>query len=187
MSGSRPGVVVASAGRRVDAAGAPRRFPPDHESVVANRLHDLYEHRGVKLLVSSAACGADLLGLEVASQLGIRRIVVLPHDVAMFREQSVADRGADWGPRFDRVIRELEDHRDLRILGSSAGAEAIYREVNKRVLAIALQAVSESRGQLQPMAVVVWEGHSRGSGDLTEDFKRTAEGKGLRVVQISTL
>src|SRR6478672_4802014 len=108
MTTPRAGIVVAAAGRRVDAADAPRRFPPDHESLVADRLRDLYDHRGVRLLVSSAACGADLLGLEVASQLGIRRVVVLPNDVASFREHSVVDRGAEWGPRFDRVIRELE-------------------------------------------------------------------------------
>lgn len=187
MAATPPGIVVASAGRRVDAADAPRRFPMDHESLVSDRLRDLYEHRGVQVLVSSAACGADLLGLEVASELGVRRIVVLPHDVATFRKLSVVDRGEAWGPRFDRVIRELEDPRDLRILMSKANDDAVYREANNQVLAIALQSASASAGRLQPMAVVVWEGHSRGEGDLTEHFKRTAESKGLRVVQISTL
>jgi hypothetical protein len=187
MVTARARIIVASAGRRIDAADGPRRFPSDHESLVADRLRDLYEQRGVTQLVSSAACGADLLGLEIAGDLGIRRVVVLPHDAVTFRRQSVVDRGVAWGPRFDRVIRELEDPGDLRVIKSTADGDAIYREVNERVLAIALQSVSASGGRLRPMAVVVWEGHSRGDDDLTEHFKRTAEAKGLRVVQISTL
>jgi hypothetical protein len=37
------------------------------------------------------------------------------------------------------------------------------------------------------MAVIVWEGRSRGSNDVTDHFRRMAQVRGLCIKEISTL
>ena len=58
---------IALAGRRVDAADASEpRFPLASVPLVRDRLHAFFTERPAAALVSSAACGADLVALEVA-------------------------------------------------------------------------------------------------------------------------
>ena len=71
-------MIVTLAGRRIDAPNASIvRFPLDKSPTVHRRIQKLLEDYQVTALVSSAACGADLLALDVAGQLGIRRRVIL--------------------------------------------------------------------------------------------------------------
>ena len=70
--------VVALAGRRVDAPDARQvRFPPRNAPMVEDGIRKCFE-KGVRVLVCSAASGADLLALGVASEMGVRRRVLLP-------------------------------------------------------------------------------------------------------------
>ena len=48
-------------------------------------------------LIRSAACGADLLALDIAGEFGVERHVVLPFAVQAFRASSVTDRPGEWG------------------------------------------------------------------------------------------
>ena len=91
--------VVALAGRRIDLPEAQvPRFPLENVQEVGRRICEaLYEMHAVAL-VCSAACGADLVALEQAKQLGLRRRIVLPFAPERFRETSVVDRPGDWGP-----------------------------------------------------------------------------------------
>jgi len=99
------GTVVALAGRRIDAPGAdPPRFPPERVPAVRQRLVDMLAAERAAVLVCSAACGADLVALEAAERLGLRRRIVLPFAAERFRTTSVTDRPGDWGPLFDRMI-----------------------------------------------------------------------------------
>ena len=60
-------MIVALAGRRIDAPGADaERFPLAAVELVRERLHNLLSEKGASTLVCSAACGADLLALAAA-------------------------------------------------------------------------------------------------------------------------
>ena len=177
--------VIALAGRRVDAPHARQvRFPPENAPVVAGRIRECFQ-KGVRMLVCSAACGSDLLALEVASELGIRRRVVLPFARPLFRETSVADRPGDWDERFDRALDEVERHGDLVILGYEQSDAAAYARTNAAILDEALR-IARQEGRLA-RALVVWDGKSRGASDLTAHFLDEARGKGMPILEVLTL
>lgn len=180
------GAVVAFAGRRIDAIGAsPARFPAGQVDEVRRRIrHALTELRALAL-VSSAACGADLLALDEAGKLGIPRVIVLPFDRAKFRDTSVTDRGdvgEHWAWLFDRLLSDAPP--SVITLEGGGDGPAAYAEANARILAEA-----EARGAeagCQVIAVIVWDGVSRGPGDLTEAFAILARARGLEVWEILT-
>src|SRR5690242_3473732 len=105
---------IALAGRRIDPPdGELPRFPLATVPLVLDRLRALFVERGADTLVCSAACGADLVALDVSGALGMRRRVVLPFDAAKFRETSVTDRPGDWGPLYDRIVEAARRAGDL--------------------------------------------------------------------------
>ena len=175
-------MVIGLAGRRVDATDAePRRFTPDPANIarVRRRLHALFLAEQATALVSSAACGADLLALEVAGELGLGRRIILPCKPEEFRETSVVDRPGDWGPLFDRTVHDAAAHGDLIIIGS-ASDHAAYVAVNH---AIVDEAIAQGERRKCPVAAVrVWEGKPRGAEDLTEEFGRYARRRGVRLL-----
>jgi hypothetical protein len=185
--------VVALAGRRIDAPGAPTRFPLASVPLVRERLEELFIAEGASTLVCSAACGADLLALEVAGALGLRRRAVLPFSRERFRETSVTDRPGDWGPLYDEVLDAVEAAGDLVVLESQEDDEA-YAAASLAILDEAMELsrgdqADENAAPSQPpglLALIVWEGKSRGSGDLTEAFLVAARARSLRVEQILT-
>jgi hypothetical protein len=72
--------------------------------------------------VRSAAYGADLVALEEAGKLGIRRRVVLPFAKERFAKH-VVDRPGNWGEVYDHVIADVETRGDLIVLPSMVGDE----------------------------------------------------------------
>ncbi len=178
-------MTVALAGRRIDAPGAaPARFPPSAVPAVRAALRTLFEAEGARALVCSAACGADLVALDVAGELGLRRRVVMHTAPSAFRDASVVDRpdpAHDWGALFDRIVGEVEAQGDLVILdaepgtaGYVAATEALYRE-------------AERLSDGTPLAIVVWEGATRGPGDLTARFADGARTRGWPIAEVPTL
>jgi hypothetical protein len=183
MSEAKDASVIALAGRRIDAPGADLpRFPLDHVPSVHQQLADLLVEERTAALVCSAACGADLVALEVAEQLGLRRRIVLPFAPERFRGTSVTDRPGVWGPVFDRMIAAAATAGDLVVLHRGddddkayvAANEAIIREAQK--LALAEEAGSSTR----LLAVIVWEGTARAGSDATDDFRRLAQQAGFQ-------
>src|ERR1700674_805972 len=120
-------MVVALAGRRTDAPGAPApRFPLENAETVRRRLRSLLESRGAAALVSSAACGADLLAQSEAGKLGLRRRVILPFDRERFLKSSVIDRPGDWAPLYNQLLDSVTAAGDLVMLGGAADNEQGY-------------------------------------------------------------
>src|SRR5262244_1087768 len=79
-------MIIALDGRRIDALDATRpRFPQQNVEIVRRRIRALLESENASILVSSAACGADLLALCEAASLGLRSRIVLPFDRETFR------------------------------------------------------------------------------------------------------
>jgi hypothetical protein len=54
---------------------------------------------------SSAACGADIIASEVASEIGLRRRIVLPFARDLFRETSANDRDVSRSFHFAHVMQ----------------------------------------------------------------------------------
>ena len=114
------GAIVAAAGRRIDPWDATvPRFPSSAVRETRRRIDDtLVRHKAIAL-VTSAACGADLLALSSAADLRLRRRVVLPFAPELFRKTSVTDRPGEWGPVFDETLLQLQAAGDVLILDGS--------------------------------------------------------------------
>jgi hypothetical protein len=178
------GCVVAVAGRRIDADGAhPPRFPLANIPLVRKRLVDLLIAGDGVAVVCSAACGADLIALEAAGELGLQRRVVLPFGRERFRETSVIDRPGAWGEIYDRIIAEVEAAGDLVVLPPTVGDDSdAYQAANQAIIREAVNLA----GATQPMAIVVWEGTSRSDSDATEAFRVLAEDAGFSLSFVQT-
>lgn len=178
--------VVALAGRRVDRPQASEvRFPLENAAAVRFRIAEEFARVKPAVLVCSAACGADLLALEVAGELGVRRRVVLPFAPDVFRRVSVVDRPGSWGLVYDEVIREVGARDDLILLNLREDDRTAYTAGNTSILREGT-ALGTTLGKNR-LAYVVWDGLSRGAGDKTEQFRREAERCGFRVHSVSTL
>jgi hypothetical protein len=181
--------VVALAGRRIDAedSDAPR-FSSRHVPLVRDRLAALLVRENALALVSSAACGADLIGLEEAERLGLRRRIVLPFSPRRFRATSVVDRAGEWGSSFDRLAAHAGEQGDLIIAEQGGGDEdTAYAAVNQLILGEAnALARTIPGGPHRLLALVVWEGRPRAGNDLTDDFKTAAIAAGFTLHVILT-
>ncbi len=175
--------VIALAGRRIDAPDTdPPRFPLKNVSIVRRRLADLLSAEHARALVCSAACGADLIALEEAERLGLRRRIVLPFPPKRFRETSVTDRPGDWGPVFDRLVAAAEAAGDLVILHSTGdGDDAAYAAANQVIIREAetlARAISDGT-PLRLVAVIVWEGSARAGTDASGGLRNLATQAGF--------
>ena len=181
-----PVIVVALAGRRIDADGAPARFPLKQAPSVKGRLTRLLRALQPDALICSAACGADLLALEAAAALKIPVTIVLPFAPERFRETSVVDRSGDWGRRFDAVMKRATNGATadrIHVIEPPAGGDGdVYVVATDAILDDAQKLAAKTSGsseETELVAVVVWDGSSRGEGDLTEYFRHSALKRGF--------
>jgi hypothetical protein len=174
--------VVALAGRRIDAPETDRpRFPLKNVPIVRRRLAALLSAENAEALVCSAACGADLIALEEAERLGLRRRIVLPFPPKRFRETSVTDRPGDWGSAFDRLVATAEAAGDLVILHSMGDDDAAYASANEAIIREA-KGIARSTSDTTPLrlvAVIVWEGSARSGTDASGGLRNLATQAGF--------
>lgn len=142
---------------------------------------------GVRALVCAAACGADLLALSVASDLGLRRRIVLPFAVEVFRAGSVVDRpGAyPWGELYDRFVQEARSGGDLILLGFDPHDPSVYERTNGGILDEALSMAAETHDEAE--AIVVWDEERRSGHDFTGHFASEARLRSMQVTPIAIL
>jgi hypothetical protein len=184
--------IIALAGRRIDAPDAKTpRFPLASVPLVRDRLRDLFLARGAGMLVCSAASGADLLALETAEALGLRRRIVLPFGLAEFRASSVTDRPCGWETPYNRLVGAAQRAGDLVVLKDAGEGRAAYLAANERILNEALE-FAGAAGRIGPvppetaLALIVWEGRPRGPDDVTARFAASACRRGLSVEKVLT-
>jgi hypothetical protein len=185
------GAVVALGGRRIDAEPtSTARFPFDQVDRVGMEIADRLRRTQAVALVSSAACGADLIALETAQQMGLPTRIVLPFSAIRFRETSVVDRPRPefWGSMFDRATSAARAHGDLIEL-DAVEADDAYSMANGVIIREArkLAGVKNQERSLRLIALVVWEGASRGPDDNTNKFVQLAQESGFRIEQVLTL
>ena len=163
--------VVAFAGHMIDAPGRPRaRFPAALESAVRTALRAHLAKLHEPVVYTSAACGADLIFIEAAQDIGAEVNIVLPFDRLDFVRTSVAVGGKGWVERFDAALS-----RATRVIHAT---EEGY--LGDRVLfeyaALLLEGLAVLRAaQLQatPSMVCVIDGDSTGDiGGTHSSFER---------------
>jgi len=180
-----PQTVVALAGRRPDAPDADKiRFPLVNADTVRQRLQELFERKAYTTLVSSAACGVDLLAIGVALQLGMQTFIVLPFPPKVFRRLSVMDRPGDWGQPFDEAIKHAERAGTLRILNYAEDDSQAFLNTNKEMVALAQ---SQAQVDATPVCTLVWDGQPRGEDDVTQQFGHLCREASFPVIEVSTL
>jgi hypothetical protein len=188
------GSVIALAGRRIDpdSASTPR-FPFDQIDRVRAEIADRLSRLRVIALVCSAACGADLIALEAAQAMGLRTRIILPFSTSSFRRTSVVDRPHPeyWGAIFNRVTQAARDHGDLIVLDHAENDDAAYSAVNAAIVEEArrlggIKPSARADASASLIAVVVWEGASRGPDDNTKQFAELAFNAGFQVETILT-
>jgi hypothetical protein len=177
-------MILALSGRRIDAVDAKQvRFPLHNVEGVRLAVRRVLIGSGASWLVSSAACGADLIALSEAGQLGIRRRIVLPFDREKFRESSVVDRPGDWGQLYDGIMGEVGATGDIVIVNVKDGEDA-FRATCREILDEAT-AIGKERHQ-DVGAVMVWDGNVRETPDYTAEFGEEARAQGMSVFEVST-
>lgn len=177
---SRP-LVAALAGRRIDVPNSPPRFPLQSVDHVRAQLEQLFETERVGFLVCSAACGADLIALEIAREKAIHFKIVLPFPVEQFRQFSVVDRPGNWGAVFDEIINSIPS-TDLTVLHTVADVNDAYEAATREIVRQATAAAAPSKA----LAIAVWEGKGRQGTDATASFLRHAHRVGMNTRTVST-
>lgn len=175
------GRVLIAAGRRVDAADATvPRFPASEVAEVRRKIQKLFSQYKPRAVVCSAACGADLIVLDVAGSRHLERFVLLPSEPEEFRRTSVTDRPGNWGHLYDQVLKTST----VEVLKLPEGQQG-YLETNLRLL---------DRGQAlagkystSTEALVVWDKKTRGPDDVTGHFLEQAKLRKIPVTEIATL
>jgi hypothetical protein len=184
------GAVVALAGRRIDAEGTVARFPFDQVERVAAEISGHLRKADATALVCSAACGADLIGLGIAQDMGLRTRIILPFARSRFRATSVVDRPRPdyWGALFDSVTDSALACGDLVELDFAEGDDTAYSAANVVIIDEARRlAGAAEQGSPALVALVIWEGGSRGSGDTTHQFAELARSSGFQIDTILTI
>lgn len=179
-------MIAALAGRRIDAPEAEEvRFPLENADLVRGRISGLFKQKSVTVLVSSAACGADLLALDAAGELEIERRVILPFERGRFRTTSVTDRPGNWGEMFDKICGEVEKEGNLTILEGFEDEQKAYSAATQEILSEAarLKAADE---KTEVAAVIVWEGKAKDETDETAAFAEKAKALNFEVKEILT-
>ena len=180
--------VVALAGRRIDLPEAQvPRFPLENVQEVGERICEAFCKIHAVALVCSAACGADLVALEQAKQLGLRRRIVLPFAPERFRDTSVVDRPGDWGPLYDQQVAATAAAGDLLSLDIATGGDAAYAAANETIVREAQALARTAQSDHRLIAILVWEGAPRPGSDATARFRDLTRRAGFEEQSISTL
>jgi hypothetical protein len=186
-------MVITLSGRRIDPVNAAVvRFPLEHSAMVRERIRAIMQEHQATALVSSAACGTDLLALSIAGELGIRRRIVLPFPPERFRASSVVDRPGEWEELFDQIIKEVEAAGDLVILNEEREDNTAYLHTNQATIdeaqRLARQAARDTGSAVSSaiLAIIVWEGQPRGTDDITAAFASEARARSIPIVEVLT-
>ncbi len=183
-------MIVAVAGRRIDAADAPvPRFPLARRQAVTKQIERALRRLGASTVVSSAACGADLLVLAAARKRGLRRRIVLPYRNDWFLADSVLDRPGRWRSLYNAVCGEAKASHNLVMLRNSRCHQEAFRAATDKIIDEAVR-LAQQESPTNPAAVlavlIVWDGQSRGDDDMTAYMMRRMCEAGAHVEQVST-
>ncbi|MGE0356404.1 MAG: tetratricopeptide repeat-containing protein [Burkholderiales bacterium] len=171
--------VLAFTGHMIDPPGRDgARFPAGLEPAVREALRARIAAIAPLAAYGSAACGADILCLELAREVGAETHVVLPFPPAEFRRSSVDFAQGDWAGRFERALAAADsvtvasDHR-------ASGSTATFEYAN-----LILTGLATLRGQMldTPVrAVAAWDRGAPGAAGGAASVVSLWEARGLAI------
>ena len=175
--------VLVFTGHMIDERGrATARFPAALEGRVREALRARLAAIRPVAAYGSAACGADILCLELVRELGGETHVVLPFPPAEFRRASVDIVDGDWGERFERALAAADsvtvtsDHH-------ASGSAATFEYAN-----LVLTGMGRLRAQLldtSVQALAVRDPAAGGAPGGAASLVSLWERNGLPVEQVS--
>lgn len=182
-------MIIALAGRRIDAPHTGQaRFPLENVEKLKKRLKDFFLFHKVSVLVCSAACGSDLLALDIAGELNLYRKIILPFPPEIFKMKSVNDCRGNWEPLFDRICNKLNQSENLLVLPYEEDDQNAYKKTNLEILNAAEKLVQSSRNETKKIiALAVWDGKSKEHDDTTAHFLEEARSRNMDIEEINTL
>ncbi|MFE0513144.1 hypothetical protein [Streptomyces sp. NPDC058964] len=156
---------------------AGRRQLADAEGV-RKRVAELLESFRPRLLVGSAAAGADLLVLGLARAKGIAAHLVLLGGVAEFEEASVSDLGGEWAQRYREILADTGVSVEV-VEAQGPDRRAAHLMVNSAIVEAARRTAAEDE-EIVALAVLEESGNS---GSVTADLISRAERYGWPTVR----
>jgi len=183
----QPRHVFLFSGHMIDAPGrTPPRFPPDKESIAAQKIAETLDELGADsqdLGITQGACGGDILFAEACQQRGVQLQLLQPFEEPCFIENSVANGGERWLDRY-QAIKHMLDTPPLAApqeLGPLLEQMDAYERCNLWLLASAL-----AYGAEKVLFVCLWDGGGGdgpgGTAHMLEEVKK----KNGRVVWLNT-
>ena len=158
--------VLVYTGHMIDApARALPRFAASMESEVSRQIREVVKRANPVAVYGSAACGADILCLESALDIGAELHIVLPFSVEAFRNTSVdLGNGGCWGDRFDRL---LDKANEVLVISEHPpdGDASAYEYTNLMITGLGRLRAQMLETGLQ--GVAVWDGIANGDAGGT--------------------
>ena len=174
--------VLIYTGHMIDRPERPTpRFPAVIEAALRAALHARMAALRPLAVYGSAACGADLLCLEVAHELGAETHIVLPFPPPAFRRTSVDFAGGDWGQRFERALA-LADSVTVASDHAASGSVATFEYAN-----LLLSGMGALRAQLldtELRALAAWDPAAPGLPGGAASLVAAWQARGLKVEQV---
>ena len=174
--------VLVFTGHMIDRDGREAtRFPASIEPAVREAVREALAADPPVAAYGSAACGADLLCLEVVRELGGETHVVLPFPPAEFRRASVDFAAGDWGERFERALAAADsvtvasDHR-------ASGSAATFEYANLIITGMGRLRADVLDTGLRALAV--WDPAAAGSAGGAASVVSMWARRGLAVEQV---
>ncbi|NOT56730.1 MAG: hypothetical protein HOP18_19195 [Deltaproteobacteria bacterium] len=184
--------VILFTGHRIDAEGREKpRFPRSKETQARALIHEAVEAErktatGPLLGIAGGASGGDILFHEVCQELGIPTLLYLALPQDAYRAASVADSGAQWVERFQRLCEVntpiiLADADELPRWLRAKNEYTIWQRSNLWMLQHAL---TKSNDNLTLIAL--WNGDVEDGPGGTEDMVNRAKERGSAFIHLDT-
>lgn len=192
LASEQPARVILFTGHRIDAPDRPTpRFPPAREQAARKMIFEAVaqekERSGGRLFgISGGASGGDILFHEVCEELGIPSQMYLVLPKSEYIKSSVADSGADWVLRFNRLYDRCEPKvlADAERLPRWLRGKKDYNVWQRSNLWMLHNALSLSRDHLTLIAL--WNGAAGDGPGGTDDMVRRAKDRGARFIHLDT-
>ena len=172
--------VVAFVGHLLDKSDRPQpRFPAHLEPAVRQALRERLTACNAGIGYSAAACGSDILFLEVLRELGGETHVVMPFCKEQFVENSVAVvTGAGWEQRFESALKAAAETVYASEKMMTAGTASL-EYVGQLLIGLAGLRAAQLETELVPLAV--WDGKPGDGAGGTADTIAHWRGLGYTV------
>ena len=171
--------IIAFTGHMIDSPGRKvPRFPPALEERVKDAIRSALDDSNPGIGYSSAACGSDILFLELMQERKAETNVVLPFELDDFLKISVNFAGEHWKDRAQTVLGRCSQ-RVQATEGKYLGDDLLFDYANHVIMGKAL--LRSSMLETDPVLLAVWEPSSKAATGGTSDFVQTWESKDLPV------